>query len=207
MKDPAIDGFLQRRKAGRGWIIFFTALYFLTLVAFTVLSIRLAHAFEMRPRFVIIDQTGTLVVSQEQDFESAKALHVSQAELAVQTMFGRNPGGLDSEERLKRLFDRPSFEKFRQIVQAQTPEFEAKNLHQKAEIAETKILKLQDRSVRVAVYGQLIRTGYFDGQPFSEALAMKVTLLFTHNPSFIQSGRFPTVVRDFDIHTEPVPAQ
>lgn len=204
MNDPAIDGFVRRQKAGRNQTIFFSALYVLTLVTFSILHIRLARTFEMRPRFVILPDPTTLLVSREKGFMEAKTLHVAQAELAVQTMFNRNPGGLDSEARARRLFDTPSFNKLMETVKAQDPEFEAKGLSQKIEISGVKILKLQERALRVAVYGQLIRTGHFEGSPYSEALAVKVDLVFSHNPSLLENGMYPTIVRSFDIHTEPI---
>ena len=208
MKDnPPIASLIQRRRAGRGPVLILLMLYVVTLGAFSLLYLRLAEAFESRPRFIICTDPGTQIISHEQGFMEAKTLHVAQAELAMQTLFNRGPKGLDNDARAKRLFGKAAYQKLRDISEAQAPEFDAKNLHQKVEIASVELVRLQNRSVKVAVYGQLIRTGHFAGQPFNEALAVKASLLFVHNPSILENGRYPTVATEFEIETEPIPAQ
>jgi len=206
MNDAAIDGLMQRRRSGRKGLIFSVVLHLVTMTVFLVAHFRIAAAFEAKLRFATLVDSDTLVVFHEKDFEEAKTLHIWQAKQAVQAMFNRGPKGLDNEELLKRFFNTSCFKEFQGMVKAENPEFEAKQIHQKVEVADIKILKLLDGTVRVAVYGQLIRIGHFSGQVFSEALTLEVTLLQTENPAYIQKGRFPTTVTEFDVKTQPIPS-
>ena len=208
MKDEsAIDGFLQRKSAGNSLTLIFAMLLLICVGIFAYLHIRTLETFEARPRFIVLPDPTTMVIAQEKSFPEAKALHIAQAELAAQTLFNRGPKGLDSQTRAERLFGKAAHQKIEEIIEAQAPEFDAKNLHQKIEIASVNLVKLQDRSVRATVYGQLIRTGHFDGQPINEASDVKLSLLLVRNPSVLDNGRFPSVVTKFDIETQPISAR
>lgn len=204
MKQPLstpLAAFLKRDRSGRIWG--YVAL--ITMALSLILCWRMAVAFETRPRFILMDPTGTLIVTREKDFQDARQLHVSQAELAVQTLLNRQPNGFDSKERLKRLFDQSSYAKALELEKSEAAEFAEKSLHQKAEIERISIQKLTGTTVDVAVQGQLIRTGSFEGRPFIEVLRFNLGMRFEHNPSLLDNGRFPTVVRSFDLTTSPFP--
>lgn len=194
----AVRSYLKRVQTGRVW----AGLYLVTLTVFAWLHFNMATALEARTRVIIVNK-DTVLVSEELDLMDAKELHITQAERTVQALFNRHPGGFDSESELKRLLNVPCYEKARDMLEIQTPEFEAKSLHQKVEIAETGIVRMQGRSIGALVRGQLIRFGQFDGRPLVESLDLEISMTFTHNPSLLEHGRYPTMVTEFEVTTQP----
>ncbi|MDA7907308.1 hypothetical protein N9062_00360, partial [Akkermansiaceae bacterium] len=197
MNDLSINGLLTRNRTGKVWPI----LYFLTLIAFAGVVFKLTSAFEARSRFILMGPNAYYVV-KEVDFAGAKEMHLEQADLATTSLLNRGPSGFDSERRLKYLFNAPSYQKAVQLASDEAAAFEAKSLHQKAEVFETKIQKMSSRSVQVLVVGQLIRTGVFEGESFTEVLRFELRMTFADNPALVDNGRFPTVVENFELQTE-----
>lgn len=198
---PALAAFVQRHRSGRFWG--YVAL--IITGASIVLCWRMAVAFEIRSRFIIVDPAGNLIGAQEKDFQDARQFHLLQAELAVQSLLNRHPKGFDSEERLKLLFDPASYRKAVEQQKSESGEFTEKALRQKAEIGKTSIQRLTDDTVDVVVQGQLVRTGSFEGRPSVEVLRFELRMRFEHNPSFLENARYPTVVRNFQLTTTPFP--
>ena len=197
MNDLSINGLLTRNRTGKVWPI----LYFLTLVAFVAVVFKLTNAFETRSRFILMGSNAYYVV-KEVDFAGAKEMHLEQADLATTSLLNRGPSGFDSERRLKYLFNAPSYKKAVRLAADEAIAFETKSLHQKAEVFETKIQKMSNRSVQVLVEGQLIRTGVFEGASFTEVLRFELRMTFVDNPALVDNGRFPTVVENFELQIE-----
>ena len=197
MKELTVNDLLSRNKSGKAWPL----LYLLTLIAFIVMVFKLTHAFETRSRFILMGENAYYVV-KEADFTTAKEVHLEQADLATTSLLNRGPSGFDSERRLKYLFNAPSYQKAVQLASEESVAFETKSLHQKAEVFETKIQKMSSRSVQVLVVGQLIRTGVFERETFTEVLRFELRMTFVDNPALIDNGRFPTVVDQFELKTD-----
>jgi len=92
---------------------------------------------------------------------------------------------------------KPALKRAQAQRQSEAAEFQAKQLHQKVEIARIDILQTRENAVLTQVTGQLIRAGIFDGKAFSEAVPFRLTLKLLRNPNMIANGRFPTAVNDF----------
>ena len=162
----------------------------------------LIQKFKERERIVVIDPAHTYYVSPLLTFEEAKELHAQQATLATTAFLERNPNGFDNPELLKRLFLKFAYDKAVSQQASEAAEFKAKQLHQKAEVAEINILQTRESFVLTQVKGQLIRTGIFQEKAFSEAIPFKLAFKMRRNPDMTQNGRFPTAVSDFKY--EPV---
>ncbi|MBK1884415.1 hypothetical protein JIN85_18505 [Luteolibacter pohnpeiensis] len=201
INSPSLTAFLKRDRSGRFWGYVALGSFGFSLL----LCWRMAMAFETRPRFVVMDPSGTLIITREKGFEDASQIHVSQAELAVQTLLNRQPTGFDSEERLKRLFDTKSYAKALELEANESAEFVVKSIHQKAEIEDIKLQKLTGTAVESVVRGQLIRIGSFEDKPSIEVLHFELNMRFEHNPKLLENGRFPTVVRSFELTTSSIP--
>jgi hypothetical protein len=91
-----------------------------------------------------------------------------------------------------------------ELFRADAEEFRAKEIHQKVELAEINLVQVKDESVHATFVGQLIRSGIFGGKPIVEVLSVKGRLSFVRNPNMIANGAFPTVVRDFEVETQPI---
>jgi hypothetical protein len=150
-----------------------------------------------RERVVIVDPAGTYYVSPVLQFQEAKELHAQQATLAAVAFLDRNPKGFDHPELLKQIFLKAAHEKALNRASSESAEFDAKQLHQKAEIAEIKLLETRENFVLTQVTGQLVRTGVFDEKAFSEGIPFTLAFKMVRNPDMTKNGRFPTAVSDF----------
>lgn len=173
-------------------------------VAFSILIVsavdrwNLAKSISEGHRFLIVDD-NTFLYPRSYDFQEAKALHYDQALLAATTLLNRSPNGVDREKRLKALYHPRAFEKAINLINQETPVFQAKSLHQKATIEETHILSLTDQSVMVTVTGQLIRVGEFEGETVVEVMDFELSSQFMFNANMVSNGRYPTIVSDFKL--------
>ena len=181
-------------------------LFFATLIVSGILLSFLASGINRKPLVVVADENA-YTTRKSEDLMGSESIHEAQAELAVQSIFNRSPIGLDSPNRVQKLFRVEAYEKLMQLVEDEMPEFERKSIHQKVGISKIDLLQLKDKSIKVAVEGQLIRAGVFAEAPIVEVLDLKVKMLFVDNPSLAGNGGYPTLVRDFLFETTPVPTR
>ena len=185
--------FVQRDRLT--WFWFGVAI--LAIVGAAVERVYLVQSFKQRERVVIIDPSGTYYLAPLLSFPEAKELHAQQSSLAAIALLQRNPKGFDHLDLLKQMFLKQAFQKASAECYAETPEFKAKQLHQKAEVGRIDVLQTRDDFVLTQVSGQLIRNGVFDGKAFTEAVPFKLSLKLQRNPNMALNGRFPTAVSDF----------
>jgi hypothetical protein len=95
------------------------------------------------------------------------------------------------------MFLKQAQEKAHSEWSIEEPEFKAKQLHQKAEIAKIDFLETRSDAVLTQVSGQLIRSGIFQERAFSEAVPFTLKLKMRRNPNMVENGRFPTAIQDF----------
>ncbi len=169
----------------------------LVLVAAAIDRFVLVQTFKQRERVVIVDPAGTFYVSPLLKFDEARDLHAQQSTLATIAFLERSPTGFDHDDLLKQMFLKSAYAKAQKLRAAEEPEFKAKQLHQKAEIAKIDILNTRENYVLTKVTGQLIRTGIFQERAFAEAIPFILSLKLIRNPNMVQNGRFPTAVADF----------
>jgi hypothetical protein len=177
------------------WFWFLVAMLVTALAAWDRQAL-VAH-FKERERVVIIDPSQTFYVSPLLHFGEARELHVQQAELATLSLLQRNPRDFDFPDILKLMFLKDAFEKASLQRSKEDPEFRAKSLHQKPEIARVDILATREDSVLASVTGQLVRTGVFQDKAFTEGLQFTLKLNLVRNPNMAANGRFPTAVAEF----------
>ena len=195
----ALDIFAGHQRQARLWFW----LFLITIIGFTAERWHLGASLMAETKIIVMDQ-DTYYLPKALDFVDAKDLHVSQAVLAVESLFGRHPGGLDHPERTKRLFNKSAYEEVIDLIDEERERFEAMEIHQKVEVASVRLVEAKDRSVVMAVEGQLIRSGIFGGRPLIETLLFKAHLTFVRNPNMVANGGYPTVVEAFETQTKPV---
>ena len=185
--------FIQRDRLP--WIWFSIAGGVLLLAMFE--RVHLVQELTRREHVVIIDPSHTYYVSPLLNFEEAKDLQAEQATLATLAFLERNPKDFDHPELLKKTFLKPALAKAQSMRDRELVEFRAKQLHQKAEIAQIDMLGTRENEVLVKVTGQVIRNGIFQDKAFSEAFPFGFRLRLVRNPNMAANGRFPTAVADF----------
>jgi hypothetical protein len=151
-----------------------------------------------RERVVVLDGAGTFSVSPVLGFEEAKELHESMTLWATLALFQRNPRDFDYPEVLQKLFLTDAFNKAQSDRDTGKAEFEAKNIHQKPEVFKIDILRTREDRVLVKVEGQLIRTGIFENQTFTESPKFTLNLTFARNPNMLANKRYPMGVWSYD---------
>lgn len=185
--------FIDKDRLARFW--FLTAAT--VVVGTAVERIHLARTLKERERVVIVDPAGTYFVSPLMQFQEARELHAQQSTLAAVAFLERNPKDFDHPDLLKQMFLNEAFAKARSQWSKEEPEFKAKQLHQKAEIARIEFIETRTDAVLTQVTGQLVRTGIFQDRAFSEAVPFVLKLKMRRNPNMVENGRFPTAIEDF----------
>jgi len=151
-----------------------------------------------RERVVVLDGAGTFSVSPLLGFEEAKDLHEAMALWASLALFSRNPKNFDYPELLQKLYLTDSIRKTQTDLAKTQAEFALKNIHQKPEVFKVETLRTRENQVLAKVEGQLIRTGVFEGQSFTESFSFTLNLTFVRNPDMLANKRFPLGVWAFD---------
>jgi hypothetical protein len=190
--DP-IRVFVDKDRLAKFWFLAAVAV----LIGAAIERIHLARTLKERERVVIIDPAGTFYVSPLLQFQEARELHAQQCTLATVAFLERNPKDFDHPDLLKQMFLKQAYEKARSEFTAEEPEFKAKQLHQKAEIAKIDFLETRSDAVLTQVTGQLIRSGVFQERAFTEAVPFTLKLKMLRNPNMVENGRFPTAIQDF----------
>ncbi|MCB1095909.1 MAG: hypothetical protein KDN22_10075 [Verrucomicrobiae bacterium] len=198
-RQSPIDILITRQRQTWFWFV----LFLLSTAGFAYERSRLVASLTEGTQFVIMDD-DTFYLPKSVDFESASELHASQVTLAMETLFDRNPRGLDNPQRLKRLFNRAASSEALAMVSQEAEGFSAKEIHQKVEAGNIQLLQVSDESVLATAEGQLIRNGIFDEESFVEVLRIKARFTFARNPDMLTNGGFPTVVTEFEFTTAPV---
>jgi hypothetical protein len=186
--------FADNAFAARLWfLVACGALVFCVIQPYLIIT-----AYRARERVVVLDGAGTFSVSPLLGFEEAKDLHEAIALWATLALFERNPNGFDYPEMLQRLYLADAFQKAQGDRDKSQDEFTVKSIHQKPEVFKIDILQTRDNQVLVKVEGQLIRTGIFEGQTFTESPKFTLTLTLVRNPDMLANKRFPLGVWKFD---------
>ncbi|MDQ3625000.1 MAG: hypothetical protein M3463_21385, partial [Verrucomicrobiota bacterium] len=157
--------FIDKDRLARFWFLVAA----IVLVGAAIERTHLARTLKERERVVIVDPAGTYFVSPLLEFQEARELHAQQSTLAAVAFLERNPKGFDHPELVKQMFLKAAHEKARTQWSGEEPEFKAKQLHQKAEVAKIQFIETRTDAVLTQVSGQLIRSGIFQERAFSEA--------------------------------------
>ncbi len=187
--------FAEHGFAARLWC----AVALLAIAYAVICPYLLLRAKAGRERVVILDPAGTFHVSPLLAFEEAGKLHEQHALLACLALFQRHPGGADHPELLNRLFLETARRRAEALLTADAEEFQAKQMHQKAEVQKVTVLETRENVVLVHAEGQLIRTGVFQGVTFTEAPTFRVRFAFARNPDMAANHRFPLAVWSFEL--------
>jgi hypothetical protein len=185
--------FIDKDRLARFWFLVAATV----LVGAAVERIHLARTLKERERVVIVDPAGTFFVTPLLQFQEARELHAQQSTLAAVAFLERNPKDFDHPELLKQMFLKSAYEKARSQWSKEEPEFKAKQLHQKAEIARIDFIETRTDAVLTQVSGQLIRSGIFQERAFTEAVPFVLKFKMRRNPNMVENGRFPTAIEDF----------
>ena len=186
--------FADHAFAARMW--FFIACGALAFCVFQPYFI--INAYRARERVIVLDGAGSFSVSPLLGFEEAKDLHEAVALWATLAFYQRNPKGWDFPDIMQKMFLADVYTQATAEREKSQPEFDAKNIHQKPEVFKIEILRTREDRVLVKVEGQLVRTGVFEGQTFTESPKFSLTLTFARNPNMVVNKRYPLGVWSYE---------
>lgn len=190
--------FADHAFAARAWFIVACA----ALLVCAIQPFLIARAMSGRERVVVLDGAGTFSVSPLLGFEEAKDLHESMSLWATLALLQRNPRDFDFPDVLRRLFLTEPLAKAQADRDASKAEFEMKNIHQKPEVFKMDILRTREDRVLVKVEGQLIRTGVFENQTFTESPKFTLNITFARNPDMLANRRYPLGVWSYEFKSQ-----
>jgi len=186
--------FADHAFAARAWCIIACGAVVLAIIQ----PFLIARALSGRERVVVLDGAGTFSVSPVLGFEQAKELHEAMTLWATLALFQRNPRDFDFPDVLQKIYLADAFAKAQADRDSSKAEFEAKNIHQKPEVFKMDILRTREDRVLVKVEGQLIRTGIFENQTFTESPKFTLNLTFARNPNMLANKRYPLGVWSYE---------
>lgn len=186
--------FADHAFAARAWCIIACCAVALSIVQ----PFLIVRAMSGRERVVVLDGAGTFSISPVLGFEEAKELHEAMTLWATLALFQRNPRDFDYPDVLEKLYLADAFAKARTDRDATKAEFETKNIHQKPEVFKMDILRTREDRVLVKVEGQLIRTGIFENQTFTESPKFTLNLTLARNPNMLANKRYPLGVWSYE---------
>jgi len=153
----------------------------------------------MQPiRFAAMDGRDTFYLSSAGSFDSAQHIHAEVAKLACETMFARNPGGYDAEDRLERLFNPATTKALQGDLQKDGDAFKAQQIHEKFESGTIRELRVDPATALVSVEGQVFRHSDFQGKVVDESKPVTVFLELRVNDDMAHNGRYPLVVTAYE---------
>jgi hypothetical protein len=186
--------FADHAFAARAWFfVACAALGFCVLQPYFIIN-----AYRARERVVVLDGAGTFAVSPLLGFAEAKELHESMTLWATLALFQRGPKNFDYPDILQKLFLADAYGKANGDREKSQAEFDMKNIHQKPEVFKIEILRTREDRVLVKVEGQLVRTGVFANQAFSESPKFTLNLTLVRNPNMLANKRYPLGVWSYD---------
>ena len=178
--------------------VLWQALFLIAVVALLV-DHQLTVAAMMKPlRFVAMDSRDTFYLSNLGNFEEAKQVHVELAKLAAETIFSRSPDGFDDPERLERLFNPTTTARLQKEASRDGDIFRTQQIHEKFEAGTIRELAVDNNTALVAVDGQVLRHGMFNGRIFDDTKQVTVFLKLATNLDMVRNGRYPLVVVNYD---------
>jgi len=121
--------------------------------------------------------------------------------MAMETIFNRNPSGLDNDNRRPRLFVGQANDSIDQELAKESAIFRDEEFHQKVEVDDIQVLRTTgEGEALTSAKGQLIRIGKFKGKPINETWEVEAKFVWALNKGFgRRNAFFPTVCRQIQV--------
>jgi hypothetical protein len=145
-----------------------------------------------RIRFVALNSRDTFYITSGGGFETIEQEHLEMAKLAGQTLLNRSPDGLDSPERVDRLFNAKCQEQVKADMAIDADVFRVQGLHQKLEVGHVREVQLNPSTAVLEIKGQVIRTGLLAHIDQTREVIIDVQLMA--NDEVETNHKFPIVV-------------
>ena len=144
-----------------------------------------------RQSVAILAPNGDIQVARLMNYKDAGPLHDFCARYAADALLSRNPNGFDDPEGLKQIYTNYMYKEIiKQSAQARKL-FKEKDIHQKCEITDSHDYKRSSGYVLARVVGQLIRTGHYKGQTFTDSYDFTLDVKLQRNYDWQSNFIYP----------------
>lgn len=186
----AIDTLVARDRTAVFWFLAACAVaggcaWYMTLMA---------DVLKQRPPFVVMDTSGAYYVPPGIPYAEMDAMHLSLAELMVETLLERTPDGLLYEDRLSLLCLEEAAESIRKDQRKEAKYFIAQKASQTAVIEGRTIVKRMITTVATTATGKVYRRSFFGGKEVNEVFNFTLTLVWRQNERILTNKAFPSRV-------------
>lgn len=145
-----------------------------------------------QPQYVMAGSSELYYLTPELEGESRHQSYIAQTRLAMETMFNRNPAGLDNHERRLKLFSMAANQQINAIVlKPYVQTFADCQFHQKVGVERVTVNLGEGFSAVTVGHGVLLRTGLSDGQVVNEIWEVQVMLTWDQHTAVRDRGMFP----------------
>jgi hypothetical protein len=173
-----------------------------TLVALAVSIASIAYAgfaFTRPPLFVVVDPNGNILPIPGATFPEARELHVREAMLATTALMSRNARGFDQPEFLQGMFSPAANQMAQRVLEADAREFSERQIHQKPQISKIDAVETSSDRVQIQVVGEVLRWGFIQQAPYSDAIPFTLRLTLRSNPDLLRLKLQPLLIESFDL--------
>lgn len=179
-------------KEGMATFWFLVSAGALLWAAFSVY--RIATSAGLRPQYIIMESPLVNRISNEMLPEREDEVHRLQTRLLVDSIFNKNPAGLDSEDRCKRLLSHSAWKWVSaELIEKQKDAFSQGRMHQKIELESLTLSKRPEGVMVATIKGSLYRAGVLDSKFFNEVWVVRGQFAWRRNPSLRECGRYPVI--------------
>ena len=195
--------FIDRNALEKGKTVAIFAL--IGVVVFQPVWLTMLH--KQRERIVIQNGAGSYTVAPALNFEEVTDLHEDCGFQAARALLERDPSGPKRATEIDRWYldDAASAagltarSKALKLIADEGKEFQTKQFFQQLNLTEpARVVVVTDKQVKVALAGQLIRTGNFQNRAHVETRRFSLQLTLARNPNMMLNNRPPLAVWDFD---------
>jgi hypothetical protein len=173
----------------------------LCLVAFAAIPVSnwfTLQAAMTKMRFAAMDSRSTFYITSAGSFEKAEEIRAELALMAADSIFSRNPEGMDNPQRIERLFNPATATQLNADAARDADVFRTQQIHAKFESGEVRELTVDDNTALMSIEGQVLETGNFSGRVVNRTKKVKVFVRLTVNDSMATNGRYPLVVTNYE---------
>jgi hypothetical protein len=163
------------------------------------LCVQVFTAEKTDQKILVIDGSQTVHIGPLENALESKEFLGNLSILVNQVIFDRTPAGLGMPELAKHLFRQDALKKLNLEVESQAEEFKSKSIHQKGEALRMHTT-FSGNIPLIKIEGQIICAGLFEGHPIAESKEYDLRFKLVKNPRLSQSGKYPYIVSDFNIH-------
>ncbi len=191
-KKSAIDTLIARDQTAVFWFV----------VACIVASgcawylVMMGEELKARPPFVVMDGTGAYYIAPGLNYNRMEGMHLDMTEMAVETLFEREPMGLVHAERLPFLCNRAGYSLIRKKLETEARYFQAQNVFQTFKIESRKVLGTASSIALTEATGLVYRRSTFNQKEQTETYRFTIRFFWRLNPDIRRNKAFPSVIED-----------